>query len=289
MKLYIKIGIAALTIVFFLTTGGMVVAADKNSGQAPAGGAPNLLSPHTIKSNAAQSLPPHQSGIQTAAAEEDIRDIRGPLHIPDPLLWLYYAGTGCLLLIIGIVVWKWYLRRKVLRAKYPFEIAFEQLDRARALMKPGKGEKFSVAVSGAIRTYIEKRFEVGVTHHTTEEFMNSIAVESSGDLGEHSVLLHDFLAHCDLAKFARYALTVDQMKKMHQSAWQFVEKTRPRPEEKTCDQKSEVSEEISCATKVSNKLSFCKTLRAKGRKFISKTTMMPAGFVRRRAAVAGGR
>ena len=287
MKHYIIIGIAVLTGVFFLIAGGMAMAADKNSAQALAG-TPNLLAPHTTKSQAVQSPPFHQGGISTAAAV-DIRDIRGPLHIPDPLLWLYYAGGACLLLIAGIAAWRWYLRRKVFRAKYPFEIAFEQLERAKALMQPGKGEKFSVAVSGAIRTYIEKRFDVGVTHHTTEEFMVNIVAEPLGDLGEHSVLLHDFLAHCDLAKFARYALTVDQMKEMHQSAWQFVEKTRPRPEEKTCDQKSEVSEEMPCVTGVSKKPSFCKALWAKGRKLIPKKTMMPAGFAKRRAVVAGGR
>jgi hypothetical protein len=287
MKHYIIIGMAALTGVFFLTTGGMAMAADKNPAQALAG-APNLLMPHTTNSQAVQSPPFNQGGISTAAAV-DIRDIRGPLHIPNPLLWLYYAGGGCLLLIAGIAAWRWYLRRKVFRAKYPFEIAFEQLERARALMQPGKGEKFSVAVSNAIRTYIEKCFDVGVTHHTTEEFMANIAAEPLGDLGEHSALLHDFLAHCDLAKFARYALTVDQMKEMHQSAWQFVEKTRPRPEEKTCDQKSEVSEEMPCVTGVSRKPSFYKALWAKGRKLIPKKTMMPAGFAKRRAVIAGGR
>ena len=287
MKHYIIISTAALTGVFFLIAGGMAMATDKDPAQALAG-ASNLLTPHTTNSQAVQSPPFNQGGISTAAAV-DIRDIRGPLHIPDPLLWLYYAGGACMLLIAGIAAWRWYLRRKVFRAKYPFEIAFERLERARALMKPGKGERFSIAVSNAIRTYIEKRFDVGVTRHTTEEFMANIAAEPLGDLSEYSALLHDFLAHCDLAKFARYALTVDQMKEMHQSAWQFVEKTRLRPEEKTCDQKSEVSEEMPCVTGVSRKPSFYKALWAKGRKLIHRKTMIPAGFDKRRAVVAEGR
>ena len=120
-----------------------------------------------------------------------------------------------------------------MRAKRAFEIAFEALEKAKALMTPEQAEAYSVAVSGIIRTYIEKRFSVKATRHTTYEFMMAVANESRGELAHHHDRLQAFLANCDLAKFARQQLSRKQMEKMHESAWQFVMETKPREEEKS--------------------------------------------------------
>ena len=47
----------------------------------------------------------------------------------------------------------------------------------------------------------------------------------SNDAAIHQPLLVDFLEHCDLAKFARWQLSVPQMEAMHQSACTFVIET----------------------------------------------------------------
>lgn len=283
MKRYIQAGIVLMGLVLFMA-GGIALAA--NSPVSTSGNTPNLVMPQPTK------LPPPQlqlsgpTAVPTSMAD-DIRDIRGPLHIPDPLLYLYYAVGVCLFLIGAAAAWRWLRRRKVLRAKLAFEIAFEQLKRAKALMKPEMGDEFSVAVSNAIRTYIESRFDLRVTRHTTEEFMARIAAEPSGDLCEYADLLHNFLEHCDLAKFARYTLTLDQMKEMHKSAWDFVDKTRPRPEEESADQKLERSgEDITAQSKISALFS---SLRAKGLRLIPKKTIAPVGLNNSSAVVAGGR
>jgi len=280
------IGGIVLTGLVFLVTGGMALAANT-----PASGsvkAPNLVMPQQTKSQPAQ-LQPSSSTAAPSSMAEDIRDIRGPLHIPDPLIWLYYAGGACLLLIAATAAWRWFRRRKVLRAKLAFEIAFEQLERAKALMKPETGDEFSVVVSNAVRIYIESRFDLRVTRHTTEEFMARIAAEPSGDLGRYADILHHFLEHCDLAKFARYMLGLDQMKKMHQSAWEFVDKTRPRPEEKNADQKAETSGEGITIAARSKFLALFNSLKAKGLSLIPNKTMSPVGLNNSSAVVAGGR
>ena len=283
MRRYITGGIALMALVLFMA-GGTVLAA--NGPTSISGNAPSLVTPQPTKPQPAQLQPSPPTAVPSSMAN-DIRDIRGPLHIPDPLLYLYYAVGVCLFLIGAAAAWRWLRRRKVLRAKLAFEIAFEQLKRAKALMKPEMGDEFSVAVSNAIRTYIESRFDLRVTRHTTEEFMARIAAEPSGDLGEYADLLHHFLEHCDLAKFARYMLTLDQMKEMHQSAWDFVDKTRPRPEEKTADQKSAMSGEgITAQSKI---LALFSSLRAKGQSLIPKKTIAPVGLNNRSAVVAGGR
>ncbi|MBL7204966.1 MAG: hypothetical protein ISS63_11640 [Desulfobacteraceae bacterium] len=283
MRRYITGGIALMGLVF-LITGGMALAA--NNSASTSGNVPNLVTPQQTKPQPGQLQPSPPTAVLSSMAD-DIRDIRGPLHIPDPLLWLYYAIGACLFLVGAAAAWRWLRRRKVLRAKLAFELAFEQLKRAKALMKPETGDEFSVAVSNAIRTYIESRFDLRVTRHTTEEFMARIAADPSGGLGEHADLLHNFLEHCDLAKFARYMLTLDQMKEMHRSAWDFVDKTRPRPEEKSSDQKLERSGEgITAQSKI---LALFSSLRAKGLRLIPKKTIAPVGLNNSSAVVAGGR
>lgn len=219
----------------------------------------------------------------------DIRDIRGPYHIPDPLFWLYYAGGGCLLFVAVAAVWMWYCRRRKTREKQDFEIAFEQLEKARALMVPEEAGAFSEAVSSAIRTYIEKRFRIGITRHTTEEFMRRISVSSPDGLGEYSDLLHDFLAHCDLAKFACYTLSVDQMKAMHKSAWQFVERTRPRPEEERGDQRTKAVDQKRVVAAGKKFLPLSRRLWERGQRLIPTKTMGVVGLDNHSAIVAGGR
>ena len=159
----------------------------------------------------------------------DIRDIRGPIHIPDPRLWLFYTLGGILLLLLAWAAWKWFSKRQLHRSKEAFEIAFEELEKAKALIAPEMAERFSVMVSRTIRTYIETRFQMTATRKTTHEFISQMTAESSSELNQHHEPLRKFLGHCDLAKFARQTFSKDQMRKMHRSAWRFVEETRPQP------------------------------------------------------------
>ena len=168
----------------------------------------------------------------STAPKGDIRDIRGPIHIPDPRLWLYYALCGILLLLMAWATWKWFNKRQLLHSKAAFEVAFEELEKAKSLMTPEMAEGFSIMVSKTIRTYIEKRFRMRATRKTTHEFITQVAAESSSELNRHSETLREFLAHCDMAKFARQTFSREQMQKMHQIAWRFVEETQPKPEEK---------------------------------------------------------
>jgi len=285
MKRHYRIGIV-LTGLVLIMTGGIALAATQAVLPTGSSSHPGTSQPAVTRST---PLPPSgQAGVQPAVTD-DIRDIRGPLHIPAPLVWLYYAGGACLFLMAAAGVWRWLRRHKALRAKRAFEIAFEQLEHAKALMKPELADAFSVAVSDAIRTYIENRFEVRVTRHTTEEFMARIGADPAGDLVEYSDLLQHFLGYCDLAKFARYLLTVDQMKEMHQSAWQFVDRTKPLPEENTADQKSEIGQEGSTESEKPKRASLFSALRAKGLTLIPKKTMADGGLDTRSAVAAGGR
>jgi hypothetical protein len=166
----------------------------------------------------------------TAAIVEDIRDIRPPIHIPYGWLWAAYLAGAVALAGLIYAAWRW-RRDRGLRRKLPHEIALEQLEAARALMIPDEAYTFSIKVSEIVRIYIEERFHARAAHHTTEEFLHDVLTGEYLSLEEYRPALADFLEHCDLAKFARWQLSLPEMEAMHLSACAFVAETgKPMPE-----------------------------------------------------------
>jgi hypothetical protein len=161
----------------------------------------------------------------TSPATEDIRDIRPPYHISPGWLWLAWTAGGVVLAALGYGLWRWRHRLPGLRPKLPFELALAQLEAARDLMRPEQAREFSICVSEIVRTYIEMRFATRAAHRTTEEFLHDCLAKSASSLTEHRELLSVFLHHCDLAKFARWVLSVPEMETMLQSASNFVRET----------------------------------------------------------------
>lgn len=179
-------------------------------------------SPAPVSAPAAAPLPlPAQDG--------DIRDIRGPVHIPNPWLTALWAAAALAALGAGWFAWRVWAKRARNARKLPHEIALERLRHALAFLEAGQPGPFSIAVSGAIRGYIEERYRVQAAHRTTEEFLHDLAHGESSPLSGYSDLLKDFLSHCDLAKFARWSLSREQMQSMHASAVRFVSETKPEP------------------------------------------------------------
>jgi hypothetical protein len=159
--------------------------------------------------------------------EGDIRDIRGPISIPETWTWII-LGLGILIILslFGYYLWKWWKSKHVVVPRKAHEIALDRLQEALALMSPEKAREFSIAVSDAVRTYIEDRFQEKAAHYTTEEFLHSLLSKPSSPLSAFSVSLTAFLNHCDLAKFARWTLSLNDMQSMHTSARKLIEETR---------------------------------------------------------------
>jgi hypothetical protein len=156
-----------------------------------------------------------------ATVDQDIRDIRPPYHIPVGWLWIVWTASGLALAALGYGAWRSRHRFGV-RVKLPYELALEQLEEARRLMQPEQARAFSITVSEVVRDYIEKCFPVRATHRTTEEFLRDLATRPDSPLVAYQPVLADFLRHCDLAKFARWILSVPQMEAMLQSASAFI-------------------------------------------------------------------
>ena len=169
-------------------------------------------------------------------AAEDIIDIRPPIHIAAPFPWLAVGGAAVSLVGIGAAAWK-LLRRQ--RRKLAYEIALERLENTRPLMRELHAEPFCLAVSDVVREFIEEVLPVRAMHRTTNEFLRDVGSRSDLQLAPHRETLANFLQHCDLAKFARWSLSIPQMEAMLSSAKDFVidfgkpkrEKAPPLPAE----------------------------------------------------------
>ncbi len=185
--------------------------------------AAKLVAPPAFK--AAPSPPSALASAGTASGDEDIRDIRPPFHIPYGWLWPACIGGGLLAASLAYGGWRWGSRHREQRGRLPYEIALEQLEAARHWMRTDQARAFSIAVSEVVRGYIERRFAMRASRLTTWEFLSDLAARVDSPLAGYRSLLGEFLYHCDLAKFARWRLSMPEMEAMLQSACRFVYET----------------------------------------------------------------
>ena len=168
--------------------------------------------------------------LSSGALTNELRDIRGPVAIPNAWIWV-----GWMLALLGLAAlayWAWRRWRKRLLEPPPVPIvpphvrAKQKLEEALALI--GQPREFCIAVSDTLRAYLEERFEFRAPERTTEEFLvelqgtNLLTPDQKQSLGE-------FLQRCDLVKFARYEPGRPELLELHAAAVRLVEETEPMP------------------------------------------------------------
>ena len=84
-----------------------------------------------------------------------------------------------------------------------------------------------MAVSDAIRQYIERQFRLRAAEQTTEEFLQDMT-RSQRLRPTHKELLADFLTQCDLVKFARFRPGPKETEAVLAAAIRFVDETVPQ-------------------------------------------------------------
>lgn len=160
----------------------------------------------------------------------DIRDIKPPVDIPDPWLWLWVLLSGLAAGLIILLLFAFFKRKKAAAAQVviipPHVRAKQRL--AEALRLIGDPNQFCTEVSQTLRLYLEERFELRAPERTTEEFL--VELQNSKHLTlDQKLSLGEFLQSCDLVKFARHEPTENNLRQLHDSALRLVDETQFEP------------------------------------------------------------
>ncbi len=173
-----------------------------------------------------------QSPTQTRITPQgsDIRDIKGPVPLPDAKRFILPAAVG-IIAILAVLLF-FYLRRKrkpQTIALSPDVVALRELDQAKALMTPDQSLIYAQRISNILRQYIEVRFHIRSTRQTTIEFFSHLkegTTIAEVDIKNHAQDLQTCLEQCDIAKFAHGIPDNDDMIQMDKAARTFIERTR---------------------------------------------------------------
>jgi len=165
---------------------------------------------------------------QRLSEATDIRDIKPPIEISSGYAWLWQSLILLAIALAAFFLWRWWRDRKlnlVLPPPVPAHIrAKQKLTAALALITQPK--PFVIAVSDTARTYLEERFTFHAPERTTEEFLRELA-ETKLLTPDQKGSLGNFLASCDLVKFAKYEPGENELRELHSSAVRLVEETEP--------------------------------------------------------------
>ena len=160
-------------------------------------------------------------------------DIRGivppqPFYVGGGLWWLAVAG-GCLLLA-ALILWQVLRPRRqpLPPVANPREVAARRLRELEARMDGMDPRAFGGAVCDVLRAYIGGEFGLAAERQTSPEFLASITGNRAFSVREHH-LLADFLAACDLLKFARADATLDRKRLLLAQATEFLENSSRPP------------------------------------------------------------
>ncbi len=158
----------------------------------------------------------------------DIRDIKPPIEIASGLAWLWWLLLVLAVAVAAFLLWRWRKNRKtniVLPPPIPAHVRAKQ-KLAEALSLIAQPKPFATAVSDTARFYLEERFQFRAPERTTEEFLRELG-GTKLLLPEQKESLGDFLASCDLVKFAKYEPGENELRGLHSSAVRLVEETEP--------------------------------------------------------------
>jgi hypothetical protein len=165
----------------------------------------------------------------SAAAANDLRDIKPPVAIPGGWEWLWWTLGGLALVALAFLAWRWWQRRQaqvLIVPPVPAHVRAKQ-KLAEALALIAQPKPFCILVSDTVRGYLEERFDFRAPERTTEEFLHELqgtpllAAKQKEKLGE-------FLEGCDLVKFAKYEPREPELRDLHTSAVRLVEETEPK-------------------------------------------------------------
>ncbi|MCX8157841.1 MAG: hypothetical protein N3J91_15615 [Verrucomicrobiae bacterium] len=156
------------------------------------------------------------------------------LEPPGPLpLWLQILMGAVAAGLLVYLIWRRRRQQRLalapeVEAQQALEDALEELEKAHRQLSRENCRPYAICVSGIVRRYIERRFNIHAPRRSTEEFLAE--ARNAPELAPaHQEKLGQFLKCCDFLKFARGTAEVDELELLHQAAVIFVTETQFKP------------------------------------------------------------
>ena len=172
-------------------------------------------------------LIPPPAPAQAVATTNDIRPIKPPVAVPNPWTPLFWAGGVVVVLGLvatGVILWLVSRKRRAIVPPLPPHARARQKLEA-ALLLINDPRAFAIAVSDAVRVYLEERFQLRAPERTTEEFLRDLQ-KTSALSAPQKESLGLFLEQCDLVKFARFEPPETMLRELQESALRLVHETQ---------------------------------------------------------------
>lgn len=201
-----------------------------------------FLPPVWLHATSLRAPNPQQQMIQggtlpsASGTVADIRDIYGPVILPEQPPYLLY-GAGFLLSLLLILalwfIWRYVRKNKGFKKVDPALLALSSLSKAEAGLPELGIPFFAAEVSRILRSYIEARFNIPATRCTTVEFFSRLDSSFENQLGmiKDDPVLKQCLILCDKIKFSRYHPGREAVNILAENVRCFIETTRTKPVE----------------------------------------------------------
>lgn len=175
--------------------------------------------------NSALIIRPQTNGVELAT--NDIRGAKPPVKIPSGYEALWWTLGALAVAAALFALWRWWRKKlatPVFVAPIPPHVrAKQRLQEALGLIADAR--LFCIAVSDALRVYLEERFQLRAPERTTEEFLQDLQRTTHLNATQ-KLSLTDFLERCDLVKFAKFEPTEASLRDLHDSALRLVDETK---------------------------------------------------------------
>jgi hypothetical protein len=209
------------------------------TGAADSAGAPEVADGPSASQPRSLKVPVARLEVYSMlAADSTLADLRGeagPFEIePEPARWGWALVVG--FTVVAHIAMGAFALRRILRRREelrlhpplppPHETALAELARIResGLLEEGRTAEYTDRVSDVLRRYLEERFAIPAPERTTEEFLDEVARAPVLDR-ERKRFLADYLAQCDLTKFAAARPGRRELDELFDSSVRFVEET----------------------------------------------------------------
>jgi hypothetical protein len=162
-------------------------------------------------------------------------DIKNPVGMLERSIWPWVGLAAALL--AGLLWYLWWRRRRKAPVEEPaapaapprpaHEIAYEELERllSSGLLDRGAVKEFYIELAEIVRRYLGRRYGIDTFDRTTYEILEALRVARIP--ARATGMTREFLAACDLVKFAKYRPESEESRRAVESAYRLVDETKP--------------------------------------------------------------